>query len=230
MSLWANDPSLDGDLGTLTRRIAMFKWLCLLVATAGLAGFLWMINDIRLDVKEVTANVNEQLGPIKKVTTSINGQLPSILANTEKAVRTVDKHLPQIIRQTEESVSTMAGVSGDVKQFKELFGDIFANNQNKELLKEVLSTLDLLEGLDATIGLKKDDTNELKTAKPAKHWARAARKEAPFLSLIGKSRGDVLQRLTTTGTGKPWYIKVGEKAPMLLLDWITGNKTPGKGS
>jgi archaellum component FlaC len=208
--------------------IAMFKWVCLLVATAGLAAFLWMINDIRLDVKAVTANVNSQLGPLKEITTKINDQLPPILTNTEKAVQSVNKHLPQIIRQTEETVSTVAGVSGDVKQFKELFGDIFANNQNKDLLKEVLSTLDLLEGLDASIGLKKDDTNELKQAKPAKHWARAARKEAPFLSLIGKSRGDVLQRLTTHGTGKPWYIKVGEKAPMLLLDWIAGNNTPGK--
>jgi hypothetical protein len=199
----------------------MFKWVCLAVATAGLAIFLWMVNDVRLQVQQITSNINNQLPRLDK-------DLPRIMNSTEEAVQTVNKHLPEIIRQTQQSVQTLGEVARDVKHLKDVISKALANKQNQELLGYALSVLDLVESQDATIHLGTKDARSGSGSR-AKKWARTARNEAPLLGLIGKSRGDVLTRLCTGHSGLPWYIRFAEKEPMRLLDWVKANHGPSKG-
>jgi hypothetical protein len=195
----------------------MFKWLCLLIAIAGLGAFLWMVNDVRLEVKRVTS--------------TIDNKLPGILDNTDKAATTVDKHLPGIIEDTEKSVQSLAEVSQDLKNYSELFGDVYAARQNKDTLIHAQSVLDLIAGQqNAKIGVKKPhDGKELVAARDAQQWANRARKVAPLLSILSKSKPEMLSRLSTAPSGLPWYIQVGEKAPMLLQDWVKANHEASKG-
>jgi hypothetical protein len=55
---------------------------------------------------------------------------------------------------------------------------------------------------------------------PAKQWAAAAQKDAQFLSLVAKTKEDVLHGLARTGSIAPLHIQVGDQPPRLLADWI----------
>jgi hypothetical protein len=208
---------LLGVLQLLTRgrHFTMFKWTCLAVATLGLAAFLWMVNDMRLEVRRIAEPVNQHL--------------PPILKNTEQAAEQVNQHLPTILNETEQSITALAEMTEDIQQFKELFGTVHTANQNKDLATQANGVLDLIDEQQATIGLKpSDESKELKNTLPAQQWARGARRNVPLLSVIARSQGDLFQRLATSRSGQPWYIKIGEKAPQLLSDWIRANPPASK--
>jgi hypothetical protein len=101
----------------------MFKWVCLAVATAGLAIFLWLVNDIRLQVAQITANVNRQLPQLDQ-------ELPRILRTTEQAVQVVNQHLPRIISQTDQAGQSLGELARDVKDLKKAIRAALAKRPN----------------------------------------------------------------------------------------------------
>ncbi len=53
----------------------MFRWVCLSLATIAAAGLLWMVNDVRTELKRSTQTVNENL--------------PLIFARTQRTTETL---------------------------------------------------------------------------------------------------------------------------------------------
>src|SRR6516165_6189556 len=176
----------------------MFKWICLAVATLGLAAFLWMVNDVRLKVTGLTERVDAKLPALEEKAGRVDGKLTTLLADSNQAVSTINARLPRIMDKTEQSVDNLAQLSEDLKQSKELLGSINSIRQNKDLASYAVSLLSLVQGQrQATIGPKKEDSDkELKSVAKAEDWAKSASRDANFLSLIAKSKGEVLDRLT----------------------------------
>src|SRR5262245_44807890 len=217
----------------------MFKWACLLVAVIALSAFGWMLNDIRLEVKGLTPKADRLLAKAEELLEKTDTQLPRILAQTEQATGQLDRHLPRILGQTEQAATTIntqlptllarsevavdnvADLSENFKQYKGLMGIVHVASQNKSLVSYGTSLLSFLGGHDAKIGLKPAGSSQaLRQVTPAKEWASAAQKDAHFLSLVAKSKEDVLHGLARTKSSAPWHIQIGNQPPRLLADWI----------
>jgi len=194
----------------------MFKWTCLAVATAGLVAFLWMVNDMRLEVNRVGKMVEKHL--------------PPILENAQDASVSVKERLPVILEETEKSVTTLAELTEDVRQFKELFGDMQDAKQNPKLAKHATSVLNLIDSQqEAAIGLEPtEEGGDVKSPVPAQQWVKSARRDARFLNLITRSPGELMERLTTSKSGAPLYIQLANEAPKKLLDWVMKHQPPAK--
>jgi hypothetical protein len=174
----------------------MFKWSCLAVATAALLIFGWMLNDLRLEIKQAT--------------------------------RTANENLPQLLERSRVTAEMFAEIAEDVKQLKELAG-LTAGPRDKTLVAYANSVLALVERQDATVGLKKPVGKGLTSAAPAKEWAVGARKEAVYLTLVSKSKAELLNRLCQTLVlQRTWYIQHGDKEPARLLDWLKANHPESK--
>jgi hypothetical protein len=201
----------------------MFKWICLAVATLGLAAFLWMVNDVRLRITGLADRVDAKLPAIEEKAERVDGKLTTLLADSHQAVSTINARLPRIMDKTEQGVDNLAQLSEDLKQSKELLGSVNSIGQNKDLARYAVSLLKVVrEQRQATVGSKeKDSDKELKSAAKAEDWAKSAGRDANFLSLIAQSKGEVLDRLTKTASGAPLYIQLAEKAaPVLLQAWL----------
>jgi len=96
----------------------MFKWICLAVATLGLAAFLWMVNDVRLKVTGLTERVDAKLPALEEKAGRVDGKLTTLLADSNQAVSTINARLPRIMDKTEQSVDNLAQLSEDLKQSK----------------------------------------------------------------------------------------------------------------
>jgi uncharacterized phage infection (PIP) family protein YhgE len=209
----------------------MFKWICLAVTTLGLVAFLWMVNDVRLRITGLADRVDAKLPPLEEKAERIDGKLTTLLADSNQAVSTINARLPRIMDKTEQSVDNLAQLSEDLKQSKELLGSINSIRQNKDLATYAVSLLSLIQGQrQATIGSKKQETDkEMKPVAKAQDWAKSAGRDANFLSLIAKSKGEVLDRLTKSASGAPLYIQMAEKAaPVLLQTWLKANHPESK--
>jgi hypothetical protein len=242
-------------MGSSIEDISMFKWVCLLVAVAALAAFGWMLNDIRLDIKGLTERVDQQLPNILTETERVTGQLdrhlptilketqqvtkkldkglPRLMTQTDRAATSIDTHLPRLILVSEKAMDNLADLSENFRQYQRLMGVVHAAKQNKELLTYGTGVLNLIEGQKATIGVSRPSgatskDEPMKHALPAKEWVSAARKDAPFLSLIASSRLDMLNGLTRTYSPAPLSIQIGKEAPRLLADWIRDNHPESK--
>lgn len=213
----------------------MFKWVCLLVAVAALSAFGWMLNDMRLQVKGLADNADKELVELKgltskadkvlsqseQVTKQLDDKVPRILSETEKATTTLNQKLPILLSHTETTVDSIDDLSIRFKQYLGMMGAVHSATQNKGLFSYASSVLDLIEGQNATVGLKRTGTDQqLKQAQPAKEWANTSRKDAHLLSLGASSKADMLNGLARTNSAMPWYIQFGEKAPRMLADWI----------
>lgn len=75
----------------------MFKWVCLVVAVAAVAVLLWMINDMRMEVK----HTNETVGQ----------RLPQILDNVQKGTDTLARVSKDI-----DAMRDLLGVADGVKE------------------------------------------------------------------------------------------------------------------
>jgi hypothetical protein len=227
---------------------SVFKWACLLVAVVALAAFGWILNDVRLQVRDLAEKADSQLTEIKRLTEKADKQLPRILTQTEAVTGQLDRHLPRLLTQTEKASDTinthlptllthsevavddLADLSDSFKQYKGLMGVVHVASQNKGMLSYGLSILSLLGGHDATIGVKKPGSKqELRRAVPAKQWASAAQKDAQFLSMVSTSKADVLHGLARTKSASPLYIQVEKQAPRLLADWLKETHPESKG-
>jgi hypothetical protein len=176
----------------------MFKWLCLAVAVVFLVVLTWMINDVRLQVRESSQLVR-------------------------KTGETVNEHLPVIVEKTQTSTETLAELAEDIKQIKDLAG-VSSSARDKTLVAFADGILDRIEISGGTIGLKKTfGGSGLTSESPAKEWVVAARKEALLLTFVVKSKKELLKRLADNKFGYPWYIRFEDKPAVTLMEWLKAN-------
>ena len=233
----------------------MFKWTCLLVAVVALAGFGWMLNDMRLEVKRLAPQVEELTDRTEALVDRLDTQLPQVLSHAERVSTQLDSHLPRILSQTESAsktintqlprllknseallvhsevaVDNLAEVSDSFKQYKGLMGVVHAATQSKGLFSYGTGLLGFLGRSNATIGVKKPGSGQaLQNAMPARQWASAAQGDVHFLSLIGKTKEDMLHGLARTRSVNPLHIQVGDQPPRLLADWLKESHPDSKG-
>jgi hypothetical protein len=217
----------------------MFKWLCLLVAVVALAVFGWMVNDLRMEVKALALKADRLADKTEDLVAKTDSQLPSILAQAEKATTQLGRHLPRILTQTEKATDTIntqlptllanseaaidniADLSSSFKQYKGLMGIVHVASQNKSLFSYGAGLLSFLGGHNASIGVKKPgSTGPLRQSMPAKSWASAAANDVHFLSLFAKTKEDMLHGLTRSNSVAALHIQVGQQQPRLLADWL----------
>ena len=157
----------------------------------------------------------------EQATAQLDRHLPRILAQTEKAVDAVNQQLPPLLANADTAVVNLAELSSNLRQYKGLMGVVHNGKQNKDLFSYGASILSLLGEQNAVIGVKKPGPKKvLEHPVPAKQWAAAAQPDVHFLSLIAKSKEDVLHGLARTGSAAPWQIQFADQAPRLLADWI----------
>ena len=191
----------------------MFKWLCLAVAVIFLVVLGWMVNDIRLQVRQ-TSHVVHDTGQ------TVNEHLPIIVEKSRTSTDLVAEHLPAIIETTRTTTETLAELAEDIRQLKELLG-VAHTARDQNLVAYADSVLKSIEAAGGTIGLKKSlGGSGLKHPLPAKEWAVGARKEAVYLTVVAKSKKDLVTRLANNWLGSPWYLQVEGKEPVKLLDWL----------
>ena len=137
--------------------------------------------------------------------------------------RTVNQHLPAILENVQKSTDTLAALSEDLKQLRDLAG-ASGNARDKTLVAYADSLLDLIETTDAQIGLEKKMLGEgLKSVVPAAEWVVDARKEALWLSFRASSKDELLTRLCENKFGSPWFIQLPGKEAVLLVEWLKAN-------
>src|SRR5262249_48950407 len=120
-------------------------------------------------------------------------------------------------------------LSGDIKQLKELWAGLNADKRDKTLLGYANSVLNLLEKQNAKIGLTKMIGKGVRTKSlPAKEWVVGARREALWLTIVAKSRKEILERLCKNWLGSHWHIQFEDQAPRRLIDWIKENHPESK--
>jgi hypothetical protein len=226
----------------------VFKWSCLLVAVVALAAFGWMLNDLRLEVKGLAPKADRLLARAEELLDKTDAQLPRILSQTEQTTAQLDRHLPRILARAEQAAGTIntrlptllarsevaidnvADLSENFKQYKGLMGIVHVATQDKGLFSYGTSLLSFLGGHDAGIGVRPAGSSQaLRQVTPAKEWASAARGDAHFLSLVAKSKEDVLHGLARTKSSAPWHIQVGKQPPRLLAEWIKEAHPESKG-
>lgn len=191
----------------------MFKWACLTVATGFLAVLLWMVNDLRIEIRHSTQLIQDSGQSVKQ-------HLPAIVDRTEKTSNTLSKHLPDMMEKAHTSVDTVAELAADIRQIKEL---LVGHNPPKDasLVAYATSVLQAIEASGGTVGQKKLTFGKgLKNALPAKDWVHSARLEATYLAFVAKSKKDLVTRLSKSKLGFAWYIEVGAAEPQPLLDWL----------
>lgn len=208
----------------------MFKWVCLGVAAVFLGLLTWMINDMRLQVRRsaelvTTAGqtINENLPAIvdrsRQTTDLVAKNLPKVLDRVNEVTGTVSENLPEIVDRVDRTTEVLAELSEDIRQLKELAG-ISSNKRDENLVTYANGLLRVIEKSGGQIGVKKVVGSGLKNTSSAQEWAVSARKEALFLTLLVKSRKEMLTRLGKTKLGLNWYMELPGKSPVPLIDWL----------
>jgi hypothetical protein len=199
----------------------MFKWICLAVAVSALTVLAWLVNDVRLHIRQ-SSQVVHATGQ------TVNEHLPTIVDRTRRTTDTVAEHLPEIVAKARQSTETLAELAEDIRQLKELAG-VSNTTRDKNLVAYADSVLDCIEASGGTIGLKKTfGGSGLRNTLPVKEWVVAARKEALFLTVVAKSKKELVTRLADSKFGSPWQIQVGGQEPVTLLDWLKANHAATK--
>jgi hypothetical protein len=152
--------------------------------------------------------------------------LNDLRVELKRSAQTVNRDLPVILSNTRKSTDTLAEVSSDIKDLRDLAG-VQDAPRDETLVAYADEVLDLIESQpDAAIGTEKLIGKALSEPLPAREWAVGARKEAVWLTFRAKSKRELLDRLTESKFGSPWKIKVGEQTPMALRDWLAENHPP----
>jgi hypothetical protein len=191
----------------------MFKWICLGVATVFLSAGIWMLNDMRGEVRR-SAQLLQHNGQV------VNEHLPAIVERTRKTTGTISENLPVIVEKTKLTTETLADLAADVQQFKELAG-MTSTERDKNLVAYANGVIKQIEQSGGTIGLKKHFGGKgLKNTQPAAEWAAGARKGALWLTIRARSKKDLVTRLAKNKFGSDWYIQTAGQEPVPLLDWL----------
>ena len=143
-----------------------------------------------------------------------------IRLEVQRSVRALNEHLPELLEKTKKSTETLAVLSEDIKQLRDLAG--MANGpRDRSLAAYADSILDLIHSSGGKIGLdKKVFGGGLKEVQSAEEWVVAARKEALLLTVRARSRTELLTRLCENKFGSPWYMQIADEKPQQLIDWL----------
>jgi hypothetical protein len=194
----------------------MFKWSCLVVVIVFLSAVGWMINDVRLEIRRSTEL-------FRTTGQTVNEQLPAVVEKVQTSADVISARLPEIVERISKSTATLSELAEDIHQLKELAG-VSNSARDKSLVAYADSVLDTIESANGTIGLKKTfGGSGLKNALPIKEWVVAARKEALYLTVVAKSKKELVTRLTENKFGSPWHIQPDGKESLTLSDWLQAN-------
>jgi hypothetical protein len=143
-----------------------------------------------------------------------------IRSQLTRSGQTVNEHLPAIVEKTHKTTETLAELSEDVRQLKELAG-MTSSARDQNLVSYANSALAQIESSGGVIGLKKALGGKgLKDQLPAKEWGVGARKEAVLLTALAKSKKELATRLAKNKFGSDWMIQIGDQEPVPLLNWL----------
>jgi hypothetical protein len=151
-----------------------------------------------------------------------------IRSQLTRSGNTVNEHLPAIVEKTHKTTETLADLSEDVRQLKELAG-VTGSARDQNLVAYANSALAQIESSGGVIGLKKTFGGKgLKDQLPAREWAVGARKEAVLLTAVAKSKKELATRLAKNKFQSDWMIQIGDQDPVPLLDWLREHHEPSK--
>jgi hypothetical protein len=138
---------------------------------------------------------------------------------------TVNQHLPEILAKTRTSTETLATLSEDIRQLRDLAGA--TGPRDATLAKYADDLLDRIERAeDARIGVEALIGKGLKDPQPARQWTAEARKEALYLTFRVAGREELLDRLTKNKFGSDWLIQQGDAPPVTLRQWLDAQPAP----
>ena len=138
----------------------------------------------------------------------------------KRSAATVNDNLPVILDNTRKTTETLAEVSRDIKDLRNLAG-VQETPRDATLVTYADSVLDLIEQQEqAMIGTEKLVGTALSDLLPAAEWAAGARKEAVWLAFRAKSKRELLDRLIENKFGTPWQIQFADAEPVSLRDWL----------
>src|SRR5262245_62034726 len=182
----------------------MFKWACLAVAVVFLTGMTWLVNDLRLEIRRSSET-------LRTAGETVNEHLPDVVKRSRQTTAVVSTRLPEIVDRTGAITEALADLAADIRQLKELAG-VANTARDRNLVAYADSVLDLVEASGGQIGLKKKLLGSgLKEVRPAKEWVAGARKEALLLTVLAKSKQELLTRLAKNKFGSDWYIQFGNQ-------------------
>jgi hypothetical protein len=182
-----------------------FKWTALAIGTVFLVALTWMVNDMRLQVRETTIIV-------KKTGDTLNDRLPDILNRTLVVAETVSE-LAMDVRNLKSAISKVPLVRAD-----------------EDLAAYAASVLEAVEKSGAMIGQKASSGTGLKKPVPAREWAGGTSRQPALLARLARSKREVAQKLSNNVLGHPWYMQFGDKDSerVPLLEWLKKNHPPTK--
>ncbi len=203
----------------------LFRWTCLGVAVVFLALVVWMINDIRLQVRQTTEGVkrtneqvNEHLPTVvqksRETTEVVSKHLPDVVTKVTDSTELVAEHLPEIVQRVDTTTEVIADLAEDIKQLKELAG-LGTTKRDENLIAYTNGALKAIAASGGTIGAKKVIGKGLKNTQPAAEWVAGKRKWTALMLLKFKSKKEVADWLT-----KGWYLELPDREPIALLDWL----------
>ena len=146
------------------------------------------------------------------------------------AAVTINDKLPRILDKTEKSAETLATLSADIREIRDLAGLPQNSTHDRTLVRYADRVLDLIEASGGMVGTKPliGGGDTLKDPQPAAEWARAARKEALWQTLRVKSHEELLKRLSETKFGTSWQIQLEGGKPVPLADWVRERLPPAR--
>ena len=192
----------------------MFKWACLGVAVLAISALLWMVDDIRRQVRS-SSDVVLLSGA------TINQDLPAIVDRTKNVAEQVSRSLPKLVDRAEAVSDVLADLAEDIRQLKQLAGVGKARDEN--LVSYANSILTAIEKSGGYVGVHNVVRKGLKNERAATEWVPGARKEAVVMTLLVSTKKDMAQKIAKTKLGFDWWIEVPGQKPMRLLDWLKAN-------
>ncbi|MCI0460481.1 MAG: hypothetical protein L0Z62_26300 [Gemmataceae bacterium] len=198
----------------------MFKWSCFGVAVIFLAAVGWMLNDIRLEVR--------QAGEMARATSqTVNQHLPTIVDRSKQITEVVATRLPEVVEKVKITTDVTANLADDIKQVRQLLVGDSKGKREENLLAYANGVVETIGKSGGAIGLKplipgKGPT----TPVPAQDWASKARREALGLAILGTSKKDMVTELSRNWFRAAWYIQTQGEKSVPLLDWLKVNHAP----
>jgi hypothetical protein len=216
----------------------MFKWACLAVAVVFLAVVVWMLNDIRLQVRRSAGvidttgqTVNAELPAIVERTNStsevVSKNLPQVMDRLRAGTATVSDSLPRVVERVERTTEVVGELAEDIRQLKELAG-MAKGARDKGVVAYAESVLKAIAASGGEIGVRKTVGRGLKNKRPAAEWVEDERREAALMAILGRSKKQMLQAITRTKLGFAWSIELPGQEPVRLLDWLRENHAETK--
>jgi hypothetical protein len=128
----------------------MLKWLYFVVVTAFLGAVVWMLNDLRLDAKDMVEKLDRRLDPIlddtEKAAKRINEQLPPLLKNSDMAARDINTHLPKLLAKGQQAVDRLDALAKSFRHFSDMFARRRASEGGPKRLAKAKERRSLLDG------------------------------------------------------------------------------------